>query len=80
VQALRGENIRKPPSVAESVDWARTLLLLHAPALDEALVRDTLNVLLKRETDIGEVQGRLAPLTRAAVAKPVQPAPPVAPA
>ena len=68
VQALRAENIRKPPSMAESVDWARTLLLLHAPALDEALVRDTLNVLLKRETDIAEVQGRLPAMARAAVA------------
>ena len=49
VQALRAENIRKPPSMAESVDWGRALLLLHATALDETLVRDTLNVLLKRE-------------------------------
>lgn len=72
VQALRVENIRKPPSIAESVDWARTLLLLHAPALDEAMVRDTLNVLLKRETDIAEVQTRLAPLTRGALAHPVE--------
>ena len=68
VQALRQENIRKPPSIAESVDWARTLLLLHAPALDETLVSDTLNVLLKRETDITEVQANLGKLTQAALA------------
>ena len=68
VQALRAENIRKPPSIAEAVDWARTLLLLHAPVLDEALVRDTLNVLLKRETDIVQVQRSLAGLTLAALA------------
>ena len=74
VQALRAENIRKPPSIAESVDWARTLLLLHAPALDETLVRDTLNVLLKRESDIREVQGALGKLTLAALAQPAQPA------
>jgi hypothetical protein len=42
------------------------LLLLHANELDESLVRDTLNVLLKRETDIREVQSRLGELTRAA--------------
>jgi MoxR-like ATPase len=66
VQSLRNENIRKPPSIAESVDWARTLLLLHAPLLEESLVRDTLNVLLKRESDIQEMQGRLAALTSAA--------------
>ena len=68
VQALRAGNIRKPPSIAESVDWARTLMLLHAPALDVDLVRDTLNVLLKRETDITEVQDSIGPLTRQALA------------
>jgi len=67
VQALRQEHIRKPPSVAESMDWARTLLLLHAGALDETLVRDTLNVLLKRESDIQAVQARLPQLTRDAL-------------
>jgi MoxR-like ATPase len=64
VQGLRG--IRKPPSVAESVDWARTLLLMHAHVLDEGLVRDTLGVLLKRETDVREVDGRLGVLTQSA--------------
>lgn len=74
VQALRTqENLRKPPSMAEAVDWARALLLLHASVLDEALVRDTLNVLLKREGDVREVQGRLAELTRAAVAAAANP-------
>ena len=68
VQSLRLANIRKPPSIAESVDWARTLLLMHAAVLDESLVRDTLNVLLKRETDIQEVQGALAKMTQAALA------------
>ena len=68
VQALRAGNIRKPPSIAESVDWARTLMLLHAPALNVDLVRDTLNVLLKRETDITEVQDSIGPLTRQALA------------
>ena len=67
VQSLRKENIRKPPSMAESVDWARTMVLLHAPILEESLVRDTLNVLLKRESDIQEVQGRIAALTEAAL-------------
>jgi MoxR-like ATPase len=66
VQALRADNIRKPPSIAESVDWARTLMLLHANVLDESMVRDTLGVLLKRETDVREVDGRLASLTQAA--------------
>ena len=66
VQELRAENIRKPPSIVESVDWARTLLLLHAESLSESLVRDTLGVLMKRETDVRELQGRLGAMTRAA--------------
>ena len=68
VQSLRADNIRKPPSIAESVDWARTLLLMHAKVLDESLVRDTLGVLLTRETDVREVDARLAKLTQAALA------------
>ena len=71
VQGLRSENIRKPPSIAESVDWARTLLLLHAPALDENLARDTLNVPPKRESDILELHRALPRLTRAALEAPV---------
>ena len=67
VQALRADSVRKPPSMAESVDWARTLLLMHAEVLDEALVRDTLGVLLKRESDVREVAGRLGRLTQAAL-------------
>jgi MoxR-like ATPase len=66
VQALRDETIRKPPSIAETVDWARTLMLLHAEQLDETLVRDTLSVLLKRESDIKATADRIAPLTAAA--------------
>lgn len=68
VQVLRADNIRKPPSIAESVDWARTLMLLHASVLDEQTVRDTLGVLLKRETDVREVEGRIAKMTQAALA------------
>lgn len=68
VQALREEDIRKQPSIAETVDWARTLLLLHADALDEALVRRTLNVLLKHESDIQAVDRQIGKLARAAAA------------
>ena len=57
VQGLRGLDLRKPPSVSETIDWARVLVLLHAETLETELVRDTLNVLLKFETDI-ETAGR----------------------
>lgn len=66
VQGIRSEDIRKSPSIAETVDWARTLLLLHAPDLDEEMVRDTLNVLLKYQSDIEAVTPNLAKLVREA--------------
>src|SRR5665213_1490888 len=52
VQTLRTLDLRKPPSISETVDWARALVLLHAHTLDSELVRETLNVLLKFEADI----------------------------
>jgi MoxR-like ATPase len=52
VQQLRGMDLKKLPSVSETIDWARVLVLLHADALEPDLVRDTLNVLLKFEEDI----------------------------
>ena len=71
VQQVRGENIRKLPSISETIDWARTVLLLHAPALDETLLTETLNVILKRQSDIAEIEGRVADLMRAAMADDV---------
>ena len=62
VQAVRELDLKKPPAVSESIDWARALLLLHAHALDAALVRETLNVLLKFEDDIQAVAENLQTL------------------
>lgn len=59
IQAIRELDLKKPPAVSESIDWARTLVLLHADALDEQLVRNTLNVLLKFEDDIQSVSDSL---------------------
>ena len=56
VQGLRDKNIRKKPSIAETVDWARTLILMHSTELDPKMVRNTLNVLLKHESDIQSVE------------------------
>ena len=52
MQQLRGLDLRKLPSVSETIDWARALLLLHAHRTRAELVRDTLNVLLKFEGDM----------------------------
>ena len=59
IQELRELDLKKPPAVSESIDWARTLLLLHAHSLDETVVRATLNVLLKFEDDIQSVGDNL---------------------
>ncbi|MEM1036290.1 MAG: MoxR family ATPase [Pseudomonadota bacterium] len=64
VQGLRDLDIRKQPSISETVDWARTLLLMHATELDEDMVRSTLNVLLKHESDIAAVDTDVRTLTR----------------
>jgi MoxR-like ATPase len=52
VHSLRQLDLKKAPAISETIDWARSLLLLHAGQLDEELVRRTLNVLLKFEDDI----------------------------
>ncbi len=52
VHAIRELDLKKAPSISETIDWARSLLLLHADTLDPQLVHDTLNVLLKYEEDI----------------------------
>lgn len=62
VQALRSIDLRKAPSISETVDWARALVLLHADSLDPALVRDTLNVILKFEQDIAAVEPQIVEL------------------
>ncbi|CAM5744036.1 MoxR family ATPase [Streptomyces hirsutus] len=59
VGALRAMDLRKAPSVAETVDWARTLLALGAGTLDEAVVRDSLGVILKHQDDILKAEAKL---------------------
>ena len=59
VQKLRGQQLRKLPGVAETLDWAQALLRLHREALDAETTRATLGCLLKDEQDIratGEAQ------------------------
>ena len=62
VQSLRTLDLRKAPSISETVDWARALILLHADSLDSAMVRDTLNVILKFEQDIVAVEPQIVEL------------------
>ena len=62
VHAIRTLDLKKAPAISETVDWARSLVLLHARDLDGTLVRDTLNVLLKYEEDIQTAEGQLPKL------------------
>ncbi|MFB7235323.1 AAA family ATPase [Streptomyces sp. NPDC056269] len=59
VGALRAMDLRKVPSVSETIDWARTLLALGADRLDEQVVRETLGVLLKHQEDIVRAAAKL---------------------
>jgi MoxR-like ATPase len=52
VAVLRSADLKKPPSISESVDWARTLIALGAAELTDDITRQTLSVLLKYERDI----------------------------
>jgi MoxR-like ATPase len=52
VQRLRALELKKLPSVSETIDWARALLLLHVSDLEPEIVRSTLNLLLKYEADV----------------------------
>ncbi|MPY60170.1 AAA family ATPase [Streptomyces spongiae] len=54
IGALRAMDLRKAPSVAETIDWARTLLALGADTLDESVVRTSLGVVLKHQDDIAK--------------------------
>lgn len=64
VHSLRQLDLKKVPAISETIDWARSLLLMHAEAIDEELVRSTLNVLLKFEDDIEAADSELRQLVR----------------
>jgi MoxR-like ATPase len=76
MQRLRKIDLKKTPSISETLDWARALLALNASELDETLVQDTLNVILKYEGDIKKAQSELGQIL---VRRPEPtPAPPAA--
>jgi MoxR-like ATPase len=56
---VRDLDIKKPPSIAESIDWARALLLLGASDIDQQTFRDTMSVIIKHRTDLDIVAERV---------------------
>jgi len=67
IHKVRQLDIKKLPSVSETIDWARTLVLLHAENLDREMVRETLNTFLKTQEDVQVAEGRLSALTEEAL-------------
>ena len=64
VHSLRELDLKKSPAISETIDWARSLLLLHAEQLEEELLKSTLNVLLKFEEDIETTEAELRTLLK----------------
>jgi MoxR-like ATPase len=59
VHQIRELDLKKPPSIAESIDWARALLLLGANDIDADTFRDTMSVIVKHRTDLDTVAARV---------------------
>jgi len=59
VQMVRELDLKKPPSIAESIDWARALLLLGAQDIDQETFSETLSVIVKHRTDLEIVAERV---------------------
>jgi MoxR-like ATPase len=59
VQQVRELDLKKPPSIAESIDWARALLLLGAEEIDADTFRETMSVIVKHRTDLDTVAERV---------------------
>jgi MoxR-like ATPase len=59
VQQVRELDLKKPPSIAESIDWARTLILLGASDIDGDTFRETMSVIVKHRTDLDTVAARV---------------------
>ncbi|MDH5738117.1 MAG: MoxR family ATPase [Gammaproteobacteria bacterium] len=67
IQELRDMDLKKVPAISETIDWARTLILLHADTLDTDLVHETLNVILKFQEDVETVEAEIQSLTNKAL-------------
>jgi MoxR-like ATPase len=59
VHMLRSLDMKKPPSIAESIDWARTLMLLGIDDIDRSVFERTMSIIVKHRTDIDLVSERV---------------------
>ncbi len=66
VSKLRALDLRKPPSISETLDWVRALAVLNADRLDPALLDETLSLVLKYEADVARAKERRGEILAAA--------------
>jgi MoxR-like ATPase len=59
VHMVRGLDLKKPPSIAESIDWARALMLLGAADIDKSVFDRTMSIIVKHRTDLDVVADRV---------------------
>jgi MoxR-like ATPase len=59
IHLVRSLDLKKPPSIAESIDWARALLLLGAADIDRSIFERTMNIIVKHRSDIDLVAERV---------------------
>jgi len=59
IHMVRGLDLKKPPSIAESIDWARALILLGADDIDQSVFERTLSIIVKHRTDLDVVAERV---------------------
>jgi MoxR-like ATPase len=64
VQAIRALDLKKKPSVSETIDWTRALVVLNVDHLDPTLAKDTLNLLLKYEGDVATALPKVAEMVK----------------
>lgn len=61
VDMVRELDLKKAPSIAESIDWARTLVLMGADDIDEKVFRDSLSIIVKHRSDLDLVAEKILP-------------------
>ncbi|MBC8468869.1 MAG: hypothetical protein H8D56_05305 [Planctomycetes bacterium] len=66
IQQVRKLDLKKLPSISETIDWAKVLVLLNSSNLEPDLIMDTLNIFLKFEDDIEIVKENLYDIAKKA--------------
>ena len=67
VRYIRGMDLKKLPSISETIDWARSIMVLGGDVIDERLIEDTLSLLVKEQKDLEKVQANVKSIARQAL-------------